>query len=138
MGKRKMDKGLAAKAVEYNQAMVDIREAMAEWIPKLNLEKWGISSRFDTGNNPDCQNALATVNPQWMYQQANISFWLPQISQTDYRGREHMVIHELVHCLVDQMENENTRKDDLEKVVTLVTDAILSTKYSKTVRKKRG
>lgn len=107
-----------------------IKAAFDKWIVRLGLAWWDIEivyyddpmeiiNRFrqiETG-----EMVPATVTAQWMYADAKISINLPTFEYIEDDKIERVVVHELVHILVNEMREEDICHE--ERVVSTLTKA---------------
>lgn len=111
-----------------------------EWTERLQMH-WLhlVLCRSDTRNDEDgC--CAADTEAQWEYRQARIRVYLPAIANHTDEDLEAIMVHELVHVLVNPMESLIKEKDTKlsELSVENVAQALLATKSSvvkKTIKK---
>lgn len=136
--KPRIHPNLLARAEDYTKVIDKIEEYLSYWSKIMGLSEWSFNVNYEIVNHEEGEHVKASVNPSWEYQAVYIRFFLPQLRDFDDYGLEHTVVHELSHCLVDQMEvKKQTRKEDIEAVVVNISRILLKTKYfSKVLRKK--
>ncbi len=108
------------------QALIEI------WPNRVGLRQWHLRFLFERDYKPDTTNdpvwRLSTrfdVVPEWEYQQATIRCWLPDIEPLSDEDLECSFIHELCHCLVNEMREPDKTLKHEERVVTTITNAII-------------
>jgi hypothetical protein len=115
-----------------------IESYIKEWKQLLGLNEWRIEANYKTlasEKGPDCE---AMINPSWEYQSAVLTVYLPTIFDSTDRELEYIIVHELVHCLVQPMVVEGeTRTCDVENVVVSTSKAFLRVKYLKNKSRKK-
>ena len=108
-----------------------INKHFAKWIKSLGLRWWHIDviyyhdpkdivREFKTDEGTV---VLANTWSDWRYGKANIHINLPAFSDLPEDEIETIVVHELVHVLVNEMREEDI--DHEERVVTGLTKAFL-------------
>ena len=83
----------AKKKIVYN--LVD------EWTKKLFLHQWEIQIDFKTEMGRD-NEILASVNPNHIYRKAKLIIY-PDLFLSNKQQIKEAIIHELVHCVVDEL-----------------------------------
>lgn len=114
---------------------------VAYWVPVLGLDSW---SRITTHVRPDSHAGIsgtigeATVN--WRYMEANIDFYLGALVGTNYESEriEYIVLHELCHCLVNEMRDENSTEDNQHKYLIPHEERVVSNLAMSFIRLKYG
>jgi len=115
-----------------------IKKYLKKWITPLGLGWWKIDifyiddpatilNEFKTGDGEGI--VRATVKPQWEYGVASINFNLPAFNNLDDDEIERVVIHELVHILVNEMRESEMHHE--ERVVTGLTKAFMWTREAR-------
>lgn len=108
-----------------------LKAAFGTWIERLGLGWWDIEVHYydepgeivrlfrqvdDGGIVP------AFVDANWMYATAKISVNLPAFADMEPDAIERIVVHELMHILVNEMREGELHHE--ERVVTQLTKAI--------------
>lgn len=99
---------------------------MKRWKKKLGLERWKIYVqvyREGIENNAGAGfMTAATAESSWRYMEGNIHFSAPAIhGHTD--SIDELVIHELLHMVVDEMATEELLEHE-ERVVSHLTGVL--------------
>lgn len=106
-------------------------QAFKKWIARLGLNWWDVEVHFydDPGeivrlfrqmDNGDVVPAFVDAN--WMYADAKISVNLPAFEDCEPDKIERIVVHELMHILVNEMREGELHHE--ERVVTQLTKAL--------------
>ena len=121
---------------EYEVARDRIEALRTKWSKTLGLHRWavdyeycreGLPTKSDDAKDNYVSTATATV--RWQYHDATIRFNVPELAECSDTKIERIVIHEMMHVLVNEMRD--TSDDWLkheERVCTMLTDAILWTR----------
>lgn len=108
-----------------------LKECFATWITRLGLAWWSIEVHYydDPGEivrlfrQIDSGGVVpAFVDANWMYAEAKISINLPAFDDMTPEKIERIVVHELMHILVNEMREGELHHE--ERVVTQLTKAI--------------
>lgn len=105
-----------------------IRAALEKWIYRLGLRWWTIQVHWHKGKaakkyfraKPD-ETILARTFSDWRYADASIHINLPAWRGMTGEEIERVVVHELVHVLVNEMRENEPHHE--ERVVTGLTKA---------------
>ena len=104
---------------------------LKKWIKKLGLSDWDISIKFSNqedyckeNNIDDPEWSMCLVIPFWQYQLAHIRVNKDQVNIEDEDNLEENAIHELVHCMVNEMESYSKDEMHEEHVVSMLARAI--------------
>lgn len=111
-----------------------IRAAFEKWVNCLGLAWWEIQiayyddpgeivRQFRQADNGDVVAAFVDAN--WMYAEATICINLPLFAEMTDEKIERIVVHELMHILVNEMREGEIHHE--ERVVTQLTKAIFWT-----------
>lgn len=101
-----------------------VRPLVTKWAKRLGLWKWDISIEISPDENVDKSVDLmifADCMPHHEYENADITFYAPSIARLTDWELENIVIHELLHCIMDEAEIRNAKRE--EHVVTLLSRA---------------
>lgn len=132
-----------SKKIEKFQNLLD--SYLDYWIPVLGLDSWSrITSYFNIETRPS-SGTLGDAAVNWQYTEADITIYLAEIVDGDFPEDrlEYVVVHELCHCLVNEMRDENSDEKHLnkylipheERVVSNLAMAFLRLKYGKKAKK---
>ena len=111
-----------------------IEKYLHKWLSPLGLLWWEITITYyddpkeilQKFKNPGGENIVpATVNSDWKYGTAFISINLPAFKGMKNRQVERIIVHELVHILVNEMREEGIEHE--ERVVTGLSKAFMWT-----------
>ena len=107
-----------------------VQRLFGEWCTQLGLNWWDVQcSYFDKSKPFKRQHgtvAAMTIVADWRYGTAYISVNTPGCARLDDDELERVVVHELVHALVNEMRL--TGLDHEERVVTTLTKAFMWTR----------
>lgn len=129
MAKLKMHPILEKRGNAYTEVMRKLEGFLGYWLEKFSLKEWTYNIDYEALQNEDNVSINAGIVPQWEYQHFNLKFYLPNIVNHSEYELENVVVHELSHVLVNQMERKNTRRVDIESVVTTLARIFLKVKY---------
>ena len=91
---------------EYCRAKGRIERVAAKWKPII-ASSWDISQHFYDGPLPDGErgyiDAVAETRGNWYYKHAMISWSVEHMRGLDDAELDRVVIHELIHCVLDAM-----------------------------------
>lgn len=119
----------ADKTVEITKKYVDV------WTGVLGLRSWECSFFYiyDAEQYPQYfandevgKQIMAHVDCDWRYMQLLIAFNVKQMCECSEEKIERIVVHELVHALVNEMRSRGVPHE--ERVVTQLTSAFIWTK----------
>lgn len=98
---------------EYNRLKEELDGLVDLWKERLKLAYWRISccyyrspSAFEAGAPPDVgQAASACCDAKWQYFDACLHFNVERIfaANDSHEDREEIVVHELCHCVLDEL-----------------------------------
>jgi hypothetical protein len=104
-----------------------IKKIEAEWEKRLGLEDWDIRVEIRKkiqGGEPGsgtCGKCWST----WHYKQATIQLRKKDMLAMDERSVEAVVVHELIHCVTNEMRYYSTDTNHDEAVVTNLVNAFM-------------
>lgn len=110
-----------------------IKKCFDRWTYRLGLRWWEVNityysepdeivHRFRTDGDKVC---VAFTDVDWIYSRAYIHVNLPRLMDQDEGEIERIVVHELMHVLVNEMREDEMHHE--ERVVTQLTKAIFWT-----------
>ncbi len=120
-------------ARELGKTRTKIKRLLKEWIPLLELEKWTLNISYEA-KVPAGEEAeegwdyYADAEPSWEYSTAIIRFFLEPLSGVTSKELEETVVHELVHCVVNEMRDKNIKHE--ERVVSILTKALMKERHT--------
>lgn len=129
MGTKKIRyfKGLERKLAKAAQ---EIRGFIDYWSPVLGLSGWTFDVNYVPGLCSDA-SVRARCAALFEYRTAKLEFFLSAYIADLAIDREDTVVHELVHCLIDPLNVDETARKMLEMVVVDVTKSLIRLKYRK-------
>lgn len=117
-----------------------ITRFVKKWRQTLGLNQWRIEHTYHDGpfdvDGSTKSGAVGACTAHWEYQTAHLEFDVSELANYDDERVEEVVIHELMHAMVNEMRLQNlptgwTRDAGdaahEEHVVTMLTNAILYT-----------
>ena len=91
---------------EYEVQRERVKTLVAKWLDILPLRHWEITSNYYQGlldrDDGKHAEALGLCEPDWRYMHATISWALGKVQSADDDQLERYVVHELMHCMLDQ------------------------------------
>jgi hypothetical protein len=133
-------KNIENHANELSKCEILLQSYIDYWIPVLGLGSWSrITSTCHPDSHPVNSGTLGEAAVNWRYMEADINFYLGCMLGLDAKRIEYIVVHELCHCLVNEMRDENSEEDHQhkylipheERVVCNLAMAFLRLKYKK-------
>lgn len=102
-----------------------IRRVLKKWLRPLGLLWWNVKiSYVDTLGIGDRGSEVgARTYVDWRYAMAHIEFSLSTCRSVSDSDLDTMVLHELVHILVNEMQGDDSDHDHEERVVTTLAKA---------------
>lgn len=102
-----------------------VRALAKKWSKRLGLWRWNIVIEMCPEECADAaqQNMMifAECTPHWEYENATITFYVPHIKQLSDYELENVVIHEFMHCILDEAEIKYSKSE--ERVATALARA---------------
>jgi len=103
-----------------------IRGIIPKWIERLKLQNWDISINYMTGNgvtDADGFRTHANCSTNWEHKNALICFWPKSLRAETVEYIEYVVVHELLHAVVNEMRETGIKHE--ERVVVHLAKAIM-------------
>lgn len=99
-----------------------------EWYALLELDWCNVTLYRSDAARPDDSDCAADTDSKWQYRQARIAFYLPALANHDDSDLESVIVHELVHVMINGMESKVAEKftDQCELAVENVTRALIA------------
>lgn len=98
-----------------------IRKYIKKWKTNLFLGSWRINFNvrdyLKTGD--DGFGTIATCDSSWQYFEATLNFSLEKMANMEEKDIEGVVVHELLHAVVNEMREEDIKHE--ERVVSQLT-----------------
>ncbi len=94
-----------------------ISKYVRKWRDKLFLGLWKIDMRVvdhieGSGRNDESWCVAATTDSNWKYLQADLQFSHYLLSEKEEKQIERIVIHELLHVLLNEMREEGIEHEE--------------------------
>jgi hypothetical protein len=105
-----------------------VRRLLQKGAPQLGLGDWDISLKWVPGGDGidgDGFRTLFRVDPKWEYQSAMIDVHCSSIRDMETDELEYHLVHELMHCVVNEISNKATAKHE-ERVVCTLARSVLA------------
>lgn len=117
------------KDAEYEKQRDRIRALADKWLEPLGLLMWrrvhlAFSDDVKAGS-PEC---VGEARVSWEYQEATITFYLPNVVGLDDEDLEYAFVHECQHVLVHEMRWQDADTDNIrheERVCTTLARAFV-------------
>ena len=111
---------------EFRRVNRVIKRSINKWLITMGFRRWTVTHtlyRELKEGEPDC---TASCDAQWEYQNMWLKFYGPKCGSLAEKELEEVVVHELMHGLVNQMrEWASDKMHHEEHVVTQLTQAIM-------------
>lgn len=105
--------------------MAKLDKLVARWVGDLWLGQWQIDTVW-CWNGIDAPDENTTVNAEcsadWRYLRATVRFNIPACSELNDEKLEGIVVHELLHCVVNEMREKEIKHE--ERVVSSLQRAM--------------
>ena len=119
---------------EYEKLKARIVQLTDKWQVMLGLKWWRVTYYYERENSktePNCDEGHSKLGgstfTQYPYKTAQVYFYLPALEGLDAKELENLVVHELVHILVNEMRYFDKDQAHEERVVSDLTSAFLWT-----------
>ena len=124
---------------EYRTTRRRIIYFWEKWLLTLGFRHWSITADFlrDKDVSAEGWECLGKCSVGWEYMQAIVTFYVPGLLDKSDKDLEEIVVHEMVHILVNEMRQfapETLSKEKMdeamkheERVVVMITNALLWT-----------
>ena len=112
--------------MKTKQVIEVIRGLVPKWIELLKLQNWSIDINYMQGHGEISDEGFRThalCSSNWHHMTALIQFWPKDLRDETEEYIEYVVVHELLHVLVNEMREEGI--DHEERVVTHLAKAAL-------------
>lgn len=112
----------------HDRTVRKIHRLVKIWKSRLYLNNWDIDVMYDWNGIKPIQQGLepcGTCDADWKYMQATLHFGIPMCSVLSHDNLERVVIHELLHAIVNEMrqngiEHEERVVSHLERVIKYI------------------
>lgn len=107
-----------------------IDKIFKRWTSTLGFRRWTIHTNIYRDLKEGSPDTSASCDAQWEYQNMWIKFYGPKLVGLSEKQVEEVVLHEMIHGMVNQMRLWSSSKmHHEESVVTALTQAILWAKW---------
>jgi hypothetical protein len=100
-----------------------------KWTKKLGLEWWVITCHYCDSHKfieiENDKNALACCHVNWPYMTATIRVNKDHLADEKENNIETIVVHELMHILLNEMRDDEDTIDHEERVATILAKCFL-------------
>jgi hypothetical protein len=116
-------------AKDFKQIRSLIKASMKKWKDLLWLSNWEavFNYNYEYPVNNSKETVLASVQVSWEYEKIQVDFYLPTLLDNGYTEEKQIdsiVIHELIHAVVNEMREKDPDHKHEERVVTHLTNII--------------
>ncbi len=96
-----------------------LRKLFTKWTKTLGLEDWDIHCELapEAGNVDRNLEAAAETITWWQYMRATVRFCKSYVEGVGDAELEHIVIHELMHVVLAEMEARNVKHEERAAVM---------------------
>jgi hypothetical protein len=125
------------KPKALKREMARCETLFTRWQFRLGLKWWNVQRQYYSSEK-DYEAAKLIDDPvhtsymivwaQWPYLHATIGVNCRATRRLPKKQLERIVIHELLHCLVNEMREPDPDRKHEERVVTTLTDAVVWTR----------
>lgn len=105
-----------------------IGDLAREWMTLLDMRPWEIHVKVSPQFHEENRTLVAECVADWQYEYATITFYLPMVREVNAEHLEPIVVHELMHVLLAELDGhlKATGKEHKEHVATTLARVILS------------
>lgn len=100
---------------EFDVMSEKVEGLITLWKPFFGIENWRVNIHFYRGAIPGNEDAAGCCHSLWEYLDATLEFNLAELAENDDEQLESVVVHELLHIIVDELK---TKKGSPERVVS--------------------
>ena len=111
-------------AVTYAEQRKRVLALAEKWQKRMDLEYITFRHEFSEAERADDRDCEGTTAANWQYRDALFTWYLPRISLLDPDHVELLVVHELVHVLLNPIDPK-THKKRLEFVTESIARALI-------------
>lgn len=105
---------------KHEQTAEKIDGLMRKWVGDLWIGQWDVKAVYEWNgiSNPEgvSSSPTAECRSNWKYMHATVRFDIPKMSELTPSEMEDVVVHELLHCVVNEMRDWDI--DHEERVVS--------------------
>lgn len=107
---------------QHERTVARLSRLVKKWVGQLWLGQWDVRTTWEWNGISDRQNAAATCTADWQYMHARIRFDVPYCSTLPPDELEVVVVHELLHAVVNEMQKRGISHEErvvshLERIV---------------------
>lgn len=100
---------------EFDVMSEKVESLITLWKPFFGIENWSLVINLHRGPIPGDEDAAGSCRSTWEYMHATLAFNLEELADYEDEEVEGVVIHELLHIIVDELK---TKRGSPERVVT--------------------
>jgi len=115
----KKNPNLRPQLKAHEAVVAKLDKLVAKWVGDLWLGQWQIDTSWrwnGIDSHDDRTIVYAECDADWRYMRATIRFNVPACSTLSDRLLEEKVVHELLHCVVNEMRETEIKHE--ERVVS--------------------
>ena len=94
-----------------------VQSTVDRWLPILGLGDWLVTHEFAVEHSDERSRQADTV-ADWRHREATFTWYLERTLPLKQDRLDVLVLHELVHCLLDPITPEEKASEDLLEYVT--------------------
>lgn len=112
---------------EYRDQKARVKRFWDKWFTTLGLGWWVVDLYWERSRDEEHPSQLGETSSKWQYRSAAVTFNLPEIATVDDDRLEECVVHEMVHILVNGIQDirYDQSTEITEYTVTTVARAII-------------
>jgi hypothetical protein len=114
---------------DFKQIRSLIKISIKKWKHLLWLSNWEVvfNYNYEYPVNSNKEIVVATVQVSWEYEKIQVDFYLPALIDAGYTEEKQIdsvVIHELIHAVINEMREKDPDHKHEERVVTHLTNIV--------------
>lgn len=115
---------------EFEAASERVNGILDRWIALLALGHWTINRDLRRQDKPDFRDdgsssEVARCHVNWQYEDATITVWLPEAHEYTDERLEWVMVHELMHIVLNEMREDRKNILHEERVATVLAKALI-------------
>ena len=108
------------------EAIEEVKILIEEFKPTFRLQNWNIKVKWGGGVDKEMGGTLMVVFNNSEYKMATIKVFGEYLKFKSLEEREQLVIHELCHILVDELENfKNKHINALQEMIEKLSEDVI-------------
>lgn len=107
---------------EFNQTKKRIQALIKKWYHPAGWGWWRTDFRYSDERQPGNDDVAAETHADFKYSHANITFYMPVVSQLNDEKLEAMFVHELCHITASIYPNFDDNPDAVARFERTVDD----------------